>query len=71
VSKNQMLRIINLALAALIITQVSSGFLMDEIGETAFDIVHVGGGLLLVACVLAHTWLNWGWVKSNYFRRQY
>lgn len=68
-SKGQALKIINAALAVLIITQVASGFLMDEIGETAFGIVHIGGGLLLVACVITHTALNWGWVKANYFKR--
>lgn len=68
-SKGQALKVINAVLGVLIVTQVSSGFLVDEIGETAFDVVHIGGGILLASCAVAHVWLNWGWVKANYFKR--
>jgi hypothetical protein len=67
--KGTILKVINAVLGVLIVTQASSGLLADEIGETAFDAIHIGGGILLVACAVGHVGLNWGWVKANYFKR--
>ena len=32
-----------------------------------FDI-HVYNGLLMLCLALIHLWLNWGWIKANYFK---
>jgi hypothetical protein len=68
-TKGRALKVVNAVLGVLIVTQAASGLLADEIGHEAFEVVHVGGGLLLVACAVGHVWMNWGWVKANYFKR--
>jgi uncharacterized protein (DUF697 family) len=68
-SKGQTLRVVNAVLGVLIVTQATSGLLADDMNPDLFEAVHVGGGVLMVACTVAHVWMNWGWVKVNYFKR--
>lgn len=68
-NKNKMLKIINTVLAVLFLTQVLSGFLHDYIPGDIFEIVHEGGAVLLVFFLGLHIYLNWGWVKSSFFKK--
>lgn len=64
------LKLVNALLAVLIVTQAGSGFLSDEIGPNAFNIVHRGGAIVLLVCVAAHIALNWNWVKMVLGKRR-
>ena len=63
-AKNQLLKIVNLVLAILVITQASSGLLHDQLPHEAFEVIHVFGGLVLVGAIVLHVILNFGWVRS-------
>ena len=67
-AKNQLLKIVNLILAILVVTQASSGLLHDRLPGEAFKIIHVGGGIVLVLAIVLHVILNFAWVRSA-FRR--
>ena len=66
--KNDALKIVNVILAVLISTQMLSGFLGGSLPMQAFDIVHRGGAIILLLCILVHVVLNWTWIKSSYFK---
>jgi len=67
--KKTALKIINVIIAILILSQASSAILRGLIGREAFEILHEGGGVLLLLGVIVHVVLNWGWVKSAFFKK--
>lgn len=69
-SKTKWLLFINPLLLLLLILQGVTGFIRDEIPETVFKIVHIGGGCVLIALALLHLILNWHWVRTNFFKRR-
>lgn len=69
-SKSRWLLIINPLLLLLILAQVVTGMAADHLPEQVFQHVHFGGGSLLLVLGVAHLLLNWGWVKTNYFKRK-
>lgn len=64
-----MLKVLNPILAILIINQALTGLMADQLSHEAFEVLHEGGGLLLVIVAAAHLFLNWGWVKASFFRK--
>jgi hypothetical protein len=66
--KNTALKVVNPALAVLILNQPFSGLLYLVIGWDFFESLHVGGGILLVLLVALHLMLNWRWVTTNFFK---
>jgi hypothetical protein len=67
--KKTALKVINVIIAILILSQASSAILRGLIGREAFEILHEGGGVLLVIGVIIHVILNWGWVKSAFIKK--
>jgi undecaprenyl pyrophosphate phosphatase UppP len=67
--KSTQLKILNVLLGLLMLSQVLSGLLHDRLAEETFEHVHVLGGLLIVIGVILHLVLNWGWVRMNYLRK--
>ena len=67
--KKTALKIINPIIAILILSQAASATLRGIIGGEAFEVIHEGGGLLLLIGVIVHVILNWGWVKSMFFKK--
>ena len=65
-AKNQMLKVLNPILTLLIITQALSGLLRDQLSYEAFEIVHEGGGIVLIVAIVLHVILNFSWVRSNF-----
>jgi len=63
--KNTMLKVINPVLAVLIVTQALSGLLRDQLSHEAFEVIHEGGGVVLVIASILHVILNWPWVRTN------
>ena len=68
--KNTVLSILNPVLAILLLTQLLSGVFRGYLPDEAFEVVHEGGGILLVLCAVVHLALNWGWVRASIFRRK-
>jgi protein-S-isoprenylcysteine O-methyltransferase Ste14 len=66
--KNAVLKVINPALALLVLNQPFSAFLMAVTGWDLFESLHVGGGILLVSAAVVHLMLNWRWVASNFLK---
>lgn len=70
------LRKLNPLLVVLSLVQASTGgiFLLAPMDFVRPDsgwlyYVHRFNGLLLVAMILVHVALNWGWIKANIFKR--
>jgi hypothetical protein len=68
-TRNGLLKAVNAVLAVLVVTQTASALLAGTIGHEAFEVVHKGGGALLLALIVVHVALNWNWVKMSFGRR--
>ena len=63
--KNAMLKVLNPILAILMLNQPFSALLSAVTGWDVFEILHIGGGILLVLSAAVHLTLNWKWVATN------
>ena len=68
-SKNKVLKVVNLVLLVLIINQMVGAFLYWSISPTLFEWGHKQAGILLAVVIVIHLILNWSWVKTNYFKK--
>ena len=66
--KNVVLKVVNPALAILMLNQPFSGLLIAVTDWDFFEGLHVGGGILLVLMAVVHLMLNWRWVATNFFK---
>lgn len=72
-TKNNLLKILNPLLGLLMVNQILSGLLADELfklSPNAFEILHEDGGILLTVLVVVHLVLNWNWIKASYFKKR-
>jgi len=60
------LMILNPILAILVLNQVVTGLLHDSLPEQVFELLHVGGGILLAIGAALHLILNWNWIRASY-----
>lgn len=67
--KIRMLKTVNLILGILFLNQAVTGMTHDKLDNEVFEILHQGGGLVLVILAVLHVILNWKWIRSNYFRK--
>jgi hypothetical protein len=67
--RNSVLKVLNPILGILLVSQVLTGLLSDSLPPDAFEVLHEGGGIALGIVGVAHTMLNWNWIKANYFRK--
>ena len=67
--KNTILKIINPVLLILVISQVLSGMFAMKLNGEAFEIIHKGGGMILLTLVIFHLILNFNWIKVSYFKK--
>ncbi len=67
--KNTALKIVNPILLILIISQAVTGLSRMKLSPETFEVLHEGGGLILVGLVIVHFILNFNWVKENYFHK--
>ncbi len=67
--KKTALKFTNVIIAILILNQAASATLRGLIGRDAFELLHEAGGLFLLIGVIIHVILNWGWVKSAFFKK--
>ena len=72
-TKNTMLKILNPLLGLLVVNQIATGLLADElfkVSPNAFEMLHETGGILLAVLTVAHLILNWNWIKATYFKKR-
>jgi len=67
--KNTALKILNPILLVLLLNQAVTALFSVELPHKVFDILHKGGGTILIGAAVLHLILNFNWVKANYFRR--
>jgi hypothetical protein len=68
--KNAVLKVVNPALAILMLNQPLSGLLIAVTDWDFFEGLHVGGGVLLVCMAAVHLMLNWRWVATNLLKNR-
>jgi hypothetical protein len=68
--KNVVLKVVNPALAILMLNQPFSGLLIAVTDWDFFEGLHVGGGVLLVFMAAVHLLLNWRWVATNLLKKR-
>ncbi len=68
--KNTQLKVLNVLLGLLMISQALSGFFHDRLSEENFEHIHIVGAVLIVSGVILHLVLNWGWVRLNYLKKK-
>ena len=66
--KNAVLRVVNPALAILMLNQPFSAVLSEVTGWDFFEGMHAGGGILLLLVATIHLMLNWRWVTTNFLK---
>lgn len=69
-NKNAVLKVVNPALAILMVNQPFSALLSEVTGWDFFESLHVGGGVLLVSVAAVHLMLNWKWVTMNLLKNR-
>lgn len=55
--------------AILMLSELITGLNSERIPPGTYEIVHEGGGILLVTMVVIHAIINWPWIRSHYFTR--
>lgn len=63
-----MLKITNVVLLLLFISQALSGLFHHSIPHELFEFLHEFGGIVLIITALIHLVLNWNWVRSAFFK---
>lgn len=68
--RNTMLKILNPILGILLVNQIVTGLLNDSISHETFETLHKPGGIVLTIAIALHVFLNWNWIKANFFKRR-
>ena len=66
-NKPKALKIVNPILGLLMVSQCLSGMLAELLPPIWFEVLHQGGGLLLILVAALHVILNWPWIRATYF----
>jgi len=68
--KNDALKILNPILVILTVSQALSVIFAEHLSYKAFEVIHKGGGALLLIGIGLHVVLNWNWVRANLLPRR-
>ena len=69
--KAKLLKVVNPILFVLMIAQATSGLGQRYANQDTFIFlrqVHLHNGILLLVVLVIHLYLNWGWIKINFFK---
>ncbi len=62
------LKLLNPVLALIVIIQYLTGLFHDQFDHETFEILHLGGAILLAVIIMIHLFLNWNWVQVNFLK---
>ncbi len=65
--KNTVLKILNLILLVLFVNQAVTVLFLAKLSHEVFEVLHKGGGTILLGLIVVHFILNFNWVKASYF----
>jgi hypothetical protein len=68
-NKIEALKILNPILGVLVLNQALMAAFHDAVPRQVFEVMHGGGGVLMVLGVVIHLILNWSWVRVNFLKR--
>ena len=70
--KNSLLKIVNPITALTFLIQALSGlFMWFSLGDyELLNLIHKWSGLGFLSAVLVHVYLNFSWIKANFFPKQ-
>ncbi len=63
------LKIVNPILFLLIVVQMGTGMTLRFAPNHFIFEVHENLGIFLFIALVAHLWLNFGWIKTNFFKK--
>jgi hypothetical protein len=63
------LRVLNILLGIMLLFQITVGVFPQWFGSHQFQI-HKAGAWVFLGLWLIHLYLNWGWIKGNYFKKK-
>lgn len=69
-NKSKMLKIINPIMTIIFLCLAGSGLANNFIPYEIFHAVHGKLGFAFVVLVLIHIYLNWNWIKSQFFKKK-
>jgi len=69
-NKVDLLKKLNPFLLLTFTVQAASGVLYFLVGDEVWEDIHLFGGFIMIVIAGLHIILNWGWVKSNYFKKK-
>jgi len=67
--RNIALKILNPVLLVLFVSQALTGLFHAKVSPEAFELLHEGGGILLIVLIVGHLILNFNWIKASYFSK--
>ena len=68
-TRNSALKILNPIIGLLMLNQLLTSVFHESISNEIYELLHGGGGLALTALIVLHLILNWGWIKTSYFKK--
>lgn len=69
-NKANLLKRLNPLLFLALLFQAASGVFYFLVGGEVWEDIHLFGGFMMIVIAGLHIFLNWGWVKSNYFKKK-
>jgi hypothetical protein len=69
-NKQTALRIVVVLMAADFLSLVATVLLRTIIPYEIYSVAHPVIGFLFIAFAGTHAYLNWGWIRQNYFKRK-
>ena len=63
------LKIVNPVLFILIVVQMGTGMTLRFAPNHFIFEIHENAGIFLLLVLIAHVYLNYGWIKANFFKK--
>ena len=69
IKKASILKIINPIVGLLFLSQAGLGIFHEIIPYEIFHAIHGPLGYIFTLLVVSHIYLNWNWIKTNFFKK--
>jgi hypothetical protein len=68
--RNTFHKILNPILVIFALNQATTAIFSEELPHEVFEVLHQGGGFVLLSLIALHFILNFNWVKANYLAKK-